>query len=256
MGDRAKPARVGILGGMGPAATADFYRKLVEATPAERDQDHIPVLVEADPAIPDRSESYLRGGPTPLPFLQRGAKLLEARGADLLVMPCNTAHLWYEAIVQQLGIPLLHIVDAVVEDLLAQLGGAVAGRALRVGLLGTEATARGRLYPLRAIQDHRARAWQWVLPGSEVQARLQQGIAAVKGGDLDAGRRAMADTCDGLLGQRVDAIVYACTEVPLALAGGFDPRVAASDSTAALARYTVRRAASSAAAASFTHSTK
>ena len=256
MTERAKPARVGILGGMGPAATADFYGKLVQATPAERDQDHIPVLVEADPAIPDRTESYLRGGPSPLPFLRRGAKHLESRGAELLVMPCNTAHLWYEAIVQQLGIPMLHIVDAVVEDLLAQLGGDTAGRSLRVGLLGTEATARGRLYPLRAIQDHRACGWQWVLPEGAAQARLQEGIAAVKAGDLAAGHRAMAAACDALLGQRVDAVVHACTEVPLALGAAFDPRVPASDSTAALARYTVRRAASSAAAASFTHSTK
>lgn len=249
-------ARVGILGGMGPAATADFYSKLVQATPAERDQDHIPVLVEADPSIPDRTDGYLHGGPSPLPHLRRGARHLQARGAELLVMPCNTAHLWHEAVAQQLQVPLLHIVDAVIEDVLVRLHGAAGARPLRIGLLGTEATAAGRLYPSRAMLDARARTWQWLQPPAGAQGRLQDGIAAVKRADLRAGREAMLLAFDALLGLDVDAVVYACTEVPLVLAHGFDPPVPVSDSTAALARYTVRRASSRVAAASLTHSTK
>jgi aspartate racemase len=171
-------------------------------------------------------------------------------------MPCNTAHLWYEAVAQQLSVPMLHIVDAVVEDLLAITQGAQEGSALRVGLLGTEATATGRLYPLRAMHDHRARAWQWLLPPPDGQARLHDGIAAVKRGDLQAGRAAMLQAFDTLQRLDVDAVVYACTEVPLALAQGFDAPVPVSDSTAALARYTVRRASSNVAAASLAQSTK
>jgi aspartate racemase len=236
-----KPARVGILGGMGPAATADFYGKLVGATPAARDQDHIPVLVEADPAVPDRTESFLRGGPSPLPWLRRGAKALEVRGAELIVMPCNTAHLWFDAVALQLSVPLLHIVDAVVEDLLAQLGGRAAHA--RVGLLATAATVAGGLYPQRAAQDARAQHWQWVLPDAEEQSVLQAGIADVKGGQLARGTERVGRVRDALVRRGIDAVVYGCTEVPLALGGTAPAGLCCSDSTAALARLTVRRAA-------------
>lgn len=241
MTSAATPARVGILGGMGPAATADFYRKLVEATPARRDQDHIPVLMEADPTIPDRAESFLRGGPSPLPALRRGAQALQARGAALIAMPCNTAHLWYDQIAPAVSVPIAHIVDAVVDDLAEQFGDH-AHSALRVGLLGTGATAAGRLYPLRAAQDTRALYWQWILPQPPTQAALDAGIAAVKGADLPGGTDLIERAFHALLAQGIDAVVYACTEVPLAL--GVQPHegLACCDSTAALARLTVRLA--------------
>ena len=164
-----RPAAVGILGGMGPAATADFYRKLVQATPAARDQDHLAVLVEADPSIPDRTAAFLHGGPSPLPWLRRAGKALECRGAALVVMPCNTAHLWHAAVAQQLCVPLLHIVDAVAQDLCDQLGDRAAG-GLRVGLLGTSATVAGELYPRRAAGHARTAGWTWELPPAGEQA--------------------------------------------------------------------------------------
>ena len=241
MTSNASPARVGILGGMGPAATADFYRKLVEATPAARDQDHIPVLMEADPTVPDRTESFLRGGPSPLPWLRRGAEALQARGAQLVAMPCNTAHLWYDDIADDLAIPLVHIVDAVVEDLFEQLGSPAAGP-VRVGLLGTGATVAGELYPRRAARTGRAASWRWVLPAPEAQARLEAGIAAIKGSDLERGTALIEAALEALQRQGIDAVVYACTEVPLALGAAPRAGVASSDSTAALARLTVRLA--------------
>jgi aspartate racemase len=228
-------ARVGILGGMGPAATADFYAKLVRATPAERDQDHIPVIVEADPTIPDRTQAFLHGGPSPLPHLLRGAQALQQRGAQWIAMPCNTAHLWFEEIAARVAVPMLHIVDAVVEEVLEQLG---AEAAPRVAVLATAATARGTLYPRRAAADARTRRWSWVLPSGEEQAWLEEGIAAVKGGDIECGRALMASVVTALSGN-VDAIVYACTEVPIAMEGSSVPgRVV--DSTAALARMASR----------------
>lgn len=236
-----KPARVGILGGMGPAATADFYNKLVMATPAARDQDHLAVLMEADPGVPDRSTAFLRGGPSPLPWLRQGADALARRGAEMVVMPCNTAHLWYEPIAQQLSIPMLHIVDAVVDDLMEQLGEKAEGP-LRVGLLGTAATVAGRLYPLRAMHNPCARNWHWLLPAPAEQAELDAGIAAVKRADLTRGRERIVRIFDALVARGADAVVFACTEVPLALGDQGQGGVTCSDSTAALARLTVRLA--------------
>lgn len=223
-------ARVGILGGMGPAATADFYAKLVRATPAERDQDHIPVIVEADPSVPDRTQAFLHGGPSPLPHLLKGARALEERGAQWIAMPCNTAHLWYEELAAHTTVPLLHIVDAVVEELVNKLGTQVAAR---VAVLATAATAEGQLYPRRAAADARTQGWSWVLPSREEQARLEDGIAAVKAGDVARGS-ALIGTLMNALSGKVDAVVYACTEVPIAMDGSALP-VLAIDSTAALA---------------------
>ena len=243
-----RPAAVGILGGMGPAATADFYRKLVQATPAARDQDHLAVLVEADPSIPDRTAAFLHGGPSPLPWLRRAGKALECRGAALVVMPCNTAHLWHAAVAQQLCVPLLHIVDAVAQDLCDQLGDRAAG-GLRVGLLGTSATVAGELYPRRAAGDARTAGWTWELPPAGEQAELEAGIAAIKASAPHEGAARIRRVYDALADRGVDAIVQACTEVPLALEGHACRGVATSDSTAALARFTVRHARGAAGAA-------
>ena len=83
---------VGILGGMGPLATADFYTKLILATPATRDQEHLRVVMWADPTVPDRSVGILGDGPDATPWLVRGGQMLAAMGAAFIAMPCNTAH--------------------------------------------------------------------------------------------------------------------------------------------------------------------
>ncbi|HRZ88514.1 MAG TPA: aspartate/glutamate racemase family protein, partial [Spirochaetia bacterium] len=82
---------LGILGGMGPEATADFFRKVVDATPAAKDQDHIHILVNCDPSIPDRTENILGRGPDPLPALIEAGKRLAAAGATVGAIPCMTA---------------------------------------------------------------------------------------------------------------------------------------------------------------------
>ena len=83
---------IGIIGGMGPLATADLYRKMIEGTVAEKDQDHVHVIIDSNPWIPDRTEYILHNGPSPLPEIVKSIRRLEAAGCDFLIMPCNTAH--------------------------------------------------------------------------------------------------------------------------------------------------------------------
>src|SRR5690606_23936695 len=85
---------IGVLGGMGPLATVDFMQKLVAATPASRDQEHVPALISAIPQIPDRTRAFQGHGASPLPAMLACARRLEAAGAGVIVMPCNTAHIW------------------------------------------------------------------------------------------------------------------------------------------------------------------
>ncbi|MFN9141727.1 MAG: aspartate/glutamate racemase family protein, partial [Betaproteobacteria bacterium] len=108
---------LGVLGGMGAMATVDFLRKLVEATPAERDQEHIPLIVRFCPEVPDRAAALAGAGPSPQPALVAAAVELAAAGAQALAIPCNTAHYWYDALCAAVPIPILHIVDAALAEL-------------------------------------------------------------------------------------------------------------------------------------------
>lgn len=222
---------LGILGGMGPAATADFYAKLIAATPAARDADHLPVLVYGVPQIPDRSAAIVGRGESPAPWLARGARALAGSGAQAIAMPCNTAHAWFDTVAEAAEVPCLHIVDAV----LAQLA-RVAPAARRVGLLATAGTLAAGLYPRRAA----ASGLQWLAPTSEAQQRaVSAAIAAVKAGDLATARPLLLSATQHLTDSGCTAIVAACTEVPLALTAE-DCAVPLVDSSAALAAYCVQ----------------
>jgi aspartate racemase len=105
---------VGVLGGMGPAATADFYDKLVRATPATRDQHHLRVVVWSDPTVPDRSAAIVGDGPDPTPWLLRGGRVLTGAGAGLIAVPCNTAHAFLATVEEQIGVPMVHMIDQTV----------------------------------------------------------------------------------------------------------------------------------------------
>ena len=103
---------LGVLGGMGPLASAQFMLRLTQLTPANRDQEHIPTVLWSDPRVPDRTAAHLAGGADPLPWLLRGIKGLRQAGCGALAIPCNTAHGWYEQMMALAGVPILHIVDA------------------------------------------------------------------------------------------------------------------------------------------------
>src|SRR6516225_7744843 len=137
---------LGILGGMGPLATLDFMRKVLDATPAARDQDHVPMIVSCLPQIPDRTAAFRGEGGSPLEAIVACGRRLERAGADLIVMPCNTAHLWFDEVQAQLQRPMLHLVDAALREALDR-----AGPDARLGLLATDATIASGLYINRRL---------------------------------------------------------------------------------------------------------
>lgn len=200
---------VGILGGMGPLATADFLRKLVERTPAARDQEHVPVVVYSVPQIPDRSEAILHHGPSPLAALLHGAEVLRRAGAGCIAIPCNTAHFWADEVAGRSALPVLHIADAVV-DALAESAAAGA----TIGLLGTAGTLAAGIYQQRL----EGRAYRVLLPDADaVERLLMPGIRAVKRGDLATGSRLLTAAGRGLQARGAARLILACTEIPLAL---------------------------------------
>lgn len=200
---------VGILGGMGPLAGAAFALRLVALTPAEQDQQHIPALLLNDPRIPDRTSARLHGGADPLPAMRQGVELLQSAGARVIAIPCNTAHLWYEELAAAVQVPVLHIVESVVQDL--QRRGIHSGP---IGLMATEATLRLGLY-----QTHLSRhGYECIVPNDdEIAAYCTHPIQAVKGNRLAEAFVSASAGVRLLASRGARAVVLGCTELPLAI---------------------------------------
>lgn len=236
---RSPHRRVGILGGMGPAATADFYDRLIRATPATTDQDHLPVAIWADPSIPDRVAAIRGTGPSPVPELRAGAQALVAAGTEVLVVACNTVHPFIPAAVEGLTVEWISMIEATVSAV-RDLDPPPA----RVGLLATSATLEHGMYD-RALT---AAGMSALAPSPAAQDRLLTLIKDVKTGvppgELAA---ALAGVLDDLAEAGADAVVVACTEVSVvAEAGGTELAATIDlpviDASEALARATVATA--------------
>ncbi|MGO9038937.1 MAG: aspartate/glutamate racemase family protein [Steroidobacteraceae bacterium] len=193
---------VGVIGGMGPEATVEILRRIVARTAAEDDQDHIHVIVESNPKIPSRIAHLIdKTGVDPTAELVRIARNLESAGATLLAMPCNTAHSYADAIRAAVGIPLLDMVDLTV-------GQVCAGRSRpRVGLLASTAVHNTGIY----ARLFAARGCTVVVPRR--QDELMTLIRDVKRGGTGHGFRHALEDIASSLGDDVDVVVIACTEL-------------------------------------------
>jgi aspartate racemase len=227
---------VGILGGMGPAATADLYAKIIAATPAERDQDHLHVVIWADPTVPDRSTALLHGGEDPTPWLRRGAEKLVAMGASFIAVPCNTAHAFLPRIAADIPVPFLHMMEETATAI------EVAHPAIeRVGLLATSGTVAAGLYQEWFARHH----IEVAVPDEETQERyVMRAIHCVKSGQT--GRdvtELVGEAARYLVNHGAEAVITGCTELPLIFKNG-DAAVPVIDPTAVLAEAVVRHARS------------
>ncbi len=214
---------IGVIGGMGPAATADFLTRLVAGVPAAHDTDHPRVLVDSNPHVPDRNAAALNGADSPGPALAEMALRLANNGAEVLAMPCNAAHGWADAIT---AAPFVSMIDAAVAE-------AMAHNPRRIGVLGVGATLALDLYGKASPVP--------VLAGD--LAVVQPAVNAIKAGDRSHSvRTALANAAQALAMAGADVVIAACTEVPLLLTQA-DVPVPLIDSTAALARATLAAAA-------------
>ena len=226
---------LGVLGGMGPLASAHFMLRLTLLTPAARDQDHIPAVLWSDPRVPDRSAARADTGPDPLPALVRGLRGLEAAGCGAVAIPCNTAHGWIDGMRAATGLPILHIVDAAAEELRRM--GIPPGR---IGVLGTAATLAMQLYQDRL----EGMGWPCLVPDQAAMDRLvTPAIAMVKANQVAEAYAPLAEAALLLASQGAQAVVMGCTEIPLGMAAGPTPGVPLVDTIDALARASIRWAA-------------
>lgn len=221
---------VGVLGGMGPAATWDFCERVRRATGASRDQDHLHLIVDSDPSLPDRNAAVAGEGPSPGPRLGEMAAGLERAGAQLLVMPCNAAHAFLGDVRAASRLPFLNMVELTVEAALARRPG------LRTAaVLATTGCLDAELYQ-RAFAARGAHA---AVPRGARRDELMDLVYRVKRGDDPATlREAARALAERFVADGAELIVAACSEIPLVLddADLEAPLLASSE---ALARATV-----------------
>ena len=197
---------IGVLGGMGPEATADFFVKLIRRTPAKKDAGHLRVIIDSNPQIPDRTEAVEGRGPSPVPQLIATAKNLVRAGADLIAIPCITAHAFLDDLRASVEVPVL--------DAMALIGKHIDGRLAaedRLALLASTGTLKMRLFR-RAMPDR-----EFILPTDDEQERIVMdaiyGPAGVKTVGVDAGTlERMQDYVAQLAARRAAGVIAGCTE--------------------------------------------
>ena len=202
---------IGILGGMGPAATADLMQKIIQMTDAGSDQEHIRIMIDSNINIPDRTAAILHGGPDPVPAMSESAGILERAGADFLIIPCNTAHYFIPELKKVTDLPILNM-PAETAKLLKERG------VKKAAVLATDGTVQSGLYQ-RALD---AEGIEAVYPDEEQQKQIMSLIYDyVKKGITDPGSlpvKEISAIADDLRARGAEALLLACTELPL----GFD----------------------------------
>jgi len=214
-----KRLNVGIIGGMGPAATLDLMDRMLRLSFGKSDQDSVRMLVDNNPLLPDRNLAIAGKGPSPGPQLAAMARGLEKSGADFLVIACNTAHAFAPDIRAAVYIPLL--------DMIAETVAALPAGPAPVGLMAAAGCLDAGLYQ-KALAGRTL-----LLPDRQALMTL---LYDIKTGDTGPAIKArMAALAQGLADQGAAHIIAGCTEVPLVLGAG-DVAVPLLDSTAILAR--------------------
>jgi aspartate racemase len=221
---------IGIIGGMGPGATLDLFQKVVDLTPAKQDQDHIHLMIDNFPQIPDRTAFLMGEGKDPLPYLLEAAGRLEQSGVDALCMPCNTAHYFVEDIRSKTNIPFISIIESTIDKIKATHPGAT-----KIGLMATRGTSDAGIYH-KTLES----AGLEVLPLSDsFKNEVMEVIYTVKAGRLVETVAQFNCCVQQLVDAGADVMIAGCTEIPLLLPH-LNRSVAFVDPTLALAEKIVQ----------------
>ena len=222
---------IGILGGMGPLATADLYRKIIENTKADGDNDHIRVYIDGNAAIPDRTAAILHGGKDPVPEMLSALRHLEACGADCVIMPCNTAHYFLSRLQEQTELPILDMQKITARVCRERFPGKTAA------ILATDGTIQSGLFD-RALEAENV---AWMHPDGDEQKSLMQLIYGVVKASkpMEPARERWEGILDAMRARGAELFILGCTELPV-LSGVLHSTGPFLDPTEELAREAIR----------------
>ncbi len=224
---------VGVIGGLGPEATLDFFSKILASTPAAIDQDHIHLIIDNNPKVPDRNKAVAGVGPSPAPALAAMARRLEHAGADFLVMPCNAAHAFQSAIESAVSIPFVSIIEETCGEVVRRFPAVKC-----VGVLASTGCIDAELYQTAFAR----RGIAVVVPVAAERDAFMQLVYRIKSGETaHLFADGMRDIAAALVERGAEVLVAGCTEVPLVLGERDVPRPLV-DSTDVLVRATIQSA--------------
>lgn len=195
---------LGIIGGMGPEATVDLMTRIIKITPAKRDQDHIRMLVDNNPKIPCRVKALLGDGENPGPVMAEMGRNLEKAGADILVIPCNTAHYYINDVINAVNIPVLNMIDETVNVLKNDGTDSVA-------LLASTAVLKTGLYEAKIFQF----GLNFIVPDQLYQEKLMETIFLVKSNEISKAKENIAEIIEHIKQKGAKSIILGCTELPI-----------------------------------------
>jgi aspartate racemase len=196
---------IGIIGGMGPMATYDLGMKILDNTVSTCDQDNVPLLIDCNTRIADRTKAILCGGADPVPELKKSAKRLEEAGADAIVISCNTAHYFYNSICEDIDIPVIHMPRETAKQL-AEKG------VKKAGILATDGTCKAGIYG-KALEESGIEA---LYPSEEKQKAIMSLIYDhVKAGLMDFSDVDIEEIVSEMQQKGAEILILGCTELPI-----------------------------------------
>jgi aspartate racemase len=203
---------IGILGGMGPEATTYTFELIIKNTRASKDQEHIQVIIYSNPKVPPRTDAILKRGPSPLPFLLKGVKILRQAGADFIIMPCVTAHYYYPEIMKKEKIPFLNLLDVTLSYTHKNLPDLK-----KISLISSTGTLKSRLFHDAFSKE----GIEIIDPNDKEQKDVMEAIFGKEGikAGFTSGRpkKIIQGVAAKLIQQGAKAVIAGCTEVPLVL---------------------------------------
>jgi len=203
---------IGILGGMGSEATAYFFELIINNTEAQKDQEHIPILIWNNPKIPPRTDAILCGGKSPLSLLLEGVRILRRAGADFIVMPCITAHYYFPKIISREKIPFINLIEETLHYAQKKIP-----HLKKVGLIASSGTISSKLFHNLFLKE----GIEIMEPLGHEQKKVMEAIFGQRG--IKAGftsglpRKLMVNSARKLIQRGAEAVIAGCTEVPLVL---------------------------------------
>lgn len=202
---------IGILGGMGPEATRDLFANIIRLTPSKKDQDHLHIIIDNNPKIPDRTAAIVADGEDPVPFMVESGRRLMKSGVDFIVIPCVSSHYFIEELRSQLSVPVLSILE--------EVGKAItkSGSNIAVGLLATNGTIKGGHFKEKLAEYE----LETLVPNKSYQQSVMKAIYTIKadpeGRKRNQCRRWLKSAANHLIANGAANIIAGCTEIPLVL---------------------------------------
>jgi len=199
---------IGILGGLGPEATVFIFQKILEHTPASKDQEHLRIIIDNNPKIPERLPAILGTGPDPVPAMVASGQALKKAGADFIIIPCVTAHYFLKDLRREIDLPIISMLDETAVRIKT-----FNPRIKKVGLLAAEGTMKVGLFQERLIRE----GMETIIPEGADRREAQVNIFKIKDTKAKHDRREIAgrfrEIARKLVERGAEAILIGCTEI-------------------------------------------